>query len=143
MNRTLRLSWIALVAVSLWFSERPAAAQVGTIFGKNKVEYKDFDWKFIQSPHFDVYFYQGGRELAEFVADHAEAALDSIQRVVKYDITNRIAILVYNSHNDFQQTNAVGEFLPEGVGGVTELLKNRVVIPFEGDFELFRHVIHH
>ncbi|HWF44920.1 MAG TPA: biopolymer transporter Tol, partial [Candidatus Kapabacteria bacterium] len=121
----------------------PARAQVGSIFGKNKVEYKDFDWKFIQSPHFDVYFYQGGHELAEFVADHAERALDSIERVVKYDITNRIAILVYNSHNDFQQTNAVGEYLPEGVGGVTELLKNRVVIPFEGDFELFRHVIHH
>ena len=53
------------------------------------------------------------------------------------------AILVYGSHNDFQQTNAVGEFLPEGVGGVTELLKNRVIIPFEGDYELFRHVIQH
>jgi Tol biopolymer transport system component len=133
-----------LVFVFSWISfVMPAGAQVGTMFGKNKVEYKDFDWKYIQSPHFDVYFYQGGRELAEFCADHAEAALDSIERVLKYDITNRIAILVYNSHNDFQQTNAVGEFLPEGVGGVTELLKNRVVLPFEGDFELFRHVIHH
>ena len=121
----------------------PAQAQVGSNFGKNKVEYKDFQWKFIQSPHFDVYFYQGGRELAEFVADHAEQALDSIERVMAYDITNRVAILVYNSHNDFQQTNAVGEFLPEGVGGVTELLKNRVIIPYEGDYELFRHVIHH
>ncbi|MDP4233024.1 MAG: biopolymer transporter Tol [Bacteroidota bacterium] len=125
----------------LWI--RPAAAQVGTSFGKNKVEYKHFDWHYLQSPHFDIYFYQGGRELAEFAADHAEMALDSIERVMKYDITNRIAILIYNSHNDFQQTNAVGEFLPEGVGGVTELLKNRVVLPFEGDFELFRHVIHH
>lgn len=134
---------LALVFICSYLIPHSSFAQVGTIFGKNKVEYKDFDWKYIQSPHFDVYFYQGGRELAEFCADHAEAALDSIERVVKYDITNRIAILVYNSHNDFQQTNAVGEFLPEGVGGVTELLKNRVVLPFEGDFELFRHVIHH
>src|ERR1039457_5300447 len=38
----------------------PAQAQVGATFGKNKVEYKDFHWQFIQSPHFDVYFYQGG-----------------------------------------------------------------------------------
>src|ERR1035437_1642922 len=122
---------------------RGASAQVGANFGKNKVEYKDFKWQFIQSPHFDVYYYQGGRELAEFVADHAEKALDSIEHYMQYDITNRIAILVYISHNDFQQTNAVGEFLPEGVGGVTELLKNRVIIPYEGDYELFRHVIHH
>ncbi|HEX5315613.1 MAG TPA: biopolymer transporter Tol, partial [Candidatus Kapabacteria bacterium] len=120
-----------------------ASAQVGANFGKNKVEYKDFKWQFIQSPHFDVYYYQGGRELAEFVADHAETSLDSIEHYMQYDITNRIAILVYVSHNDFQQTNAVGEFLPEGVGGVTELLKNRVIIPYEGDYELFRHVIHH
>ena len=139
----LRRVSIASLIVACILVPIASRAQVGSIFGKNKVEYKDFDWKFIQSPHFDVYFYQGGRELAEFCADHAEAALDSIERVTRYDITNRIAILVYNSHNDFQQTNAVGEFLPEGVGGVTELLKNRVVLPFEGDFELFRHVIHH
>src|SRR4051812_27994752 len=83
------------------FADR-ATAQPGNIFGKNKVQYKDFDWKFIQSPHFDVYFYQGGRELAEFTADHAEKALESIQKTVKYDITNRVSILIYNSHNDFQ-----------------------------------------
>ncbi len=142
VGRVTVASALCVLAMS-WGFARSASAQVGSNFGKNKVEYKDFDWKFIQSPHFDVYFYQGGRKLAEFVADHAEKALDSIERVMQYDITNRVAILVYNSHNDFQQTNAVGEFLPEGVGGVTELLKNRVIIPYEGDYELFRHVIHH
>jgi Tol biopolymer transport system component len=29
------------------------------------------------------------------------------------------------------------------VGGFTELFKNRVVIPFTGDYKMFRHVIHH
>ena len=33
--------------------------------------------------------------------------------------------------------------MSEGIGGVTELFKNRVVIPFEGSYEQFRHVIHH
>ena len=33
--------------------------------------------------------------------------------------------------------------MQEGIGGVTELFKNRVVIPFEGDYDQFRHVIHH
>ncbi len=114
-------AFLFILHLSSFIFSAQAHAQVGASFGKNKVEYKDFKWNFIQSPHFDVYFYQGGRELAEFVADHAEAALDSIERVMQYDITNRVAILVYDSHNDFQQTNAVGEFLPEGVGGVTEL----------------------
>ncbi|HZK75323.1 MAG TPA: BamA/TamA family outer membrane protein [Candidatus Kapabacteria bacterium] len=139
-----RLALFAILLLSsLILHPSSLLAQVGASFGKNKVEYKDFKWQFIQSPHFDVYYYQGGRELAEFVADHAETSLDSIERYMQYDITNRVAILVYDSHNDFQQTNAVGEFLPEGVGGVTELLKNRVILPYEGDYEMFRHVIHH
>ena len=33
--------------------------------------------------------------------------------------------------------------MEEGVGGVTELFKNRVVVPFEGNYKQFRHVIHH
>ncbi|RPI04523.1 MAG: biopolymer transporter Tol, partial [Ignavibacteriae bacterium] len=44
---------------------------------------------------------------------------------------------------EFQQTNVVSEYMEEGIGGVTELFKNRVVVPFEGSYGQFRHVIHH
>src|SRR3989442_275873 len=139
--RSLRL--VSLLSLLGLFAATRVEAQPTGLFGKNKVQYRDFDWKFIQSPHFNIYFYQGGKELAEFVAEEGEKGLESIQHTMKHDIASRISILVYNSHNDFQQTNAVGEFLPEGVGGVTELFKNRVVVPFEGSYEMFRHVIHH
>ncbi|MFZ0391612.1 MAG: biopolymer transporter Tol, partial [Calditrichia bacterium] len=43
----------------------------------------------------------------------------------------------------WQQTNVVLTYLEEGIGGVTELYKNRIVVPFEGSYEQFRHVIHH
>ena len=43
--------------------------------------------------------------------------------------------MVYNSHNEFQQTNIVRPYMREGIGGVTELFKNRVVFPFEGNYE--------
>ncbi len=138
-----RIALLLTIAAAITLPGRITSAQPGNLFGKNKVQYKNFDWKYIQSPHFDVYFYSGGRDLAEFCAEHAETALVAIEKTMRYDITNRIAIIAYNSHNDFQQTNAVGEYLPEGVGGVTEPLKNRVVLPYEGNYELFRHVIHH
>ena len=114
-----------------------------TQFGKNKVQYTEFEWFYIQSAHFDVYFSQGGEYIADFTADMAESAYTSISKSFRYQITNRIPIVVYNSHNDFQQTNVVNEYLEEGIGGVTELFKNRVVLPFEGDYKKFRHVIHH
>jgi Tol biopolymer transport system component len=114
-----------------------------TQFGKNKVQYHDFHWYFIQSSHFDVYFNAGGEELASFTADAAEKAYASIAKTFRYQIKNRIPIIVYNSHNDFQQTNVISSYLEEGIGGVTELFKNRVVLPFEGEYRKFRHVIHH
>jgi len=112
-------------------------------FGKNKVQYKRFNWSFIQTDHFDVYFYQDGAPIANFTAVAAESAYASISKTMRYQLNNRVAIMVYNSHNDFQQTNVIGEYLEEGIGGVTELFKNRVVIPFEGNYRQFRHVIHH
>lgn len=114
-----------------------------SVFGKNKVQYKRFEWEFIQTEHFDIYFSQNGYEIAQFAAVAAEQAYDSIRDLLKYEITNRISIVVYNSHNEFQQTNVVWEYMEEGIGGVTELFKNRVVVPFEGSYAQFRHVIHH
>lgn len=112
-------------------------------FGKNKVQYKEFKWQFLQSKHFDVYFSQDGYELAQYTAVVAESSLVALSKNLDYNLSNRIPIIVFNSHNDFQQNNVIDEFLPEGVGGVTELFKNRVLVPFEGNYEQFRHVIHH
>ena len=137
----MRLILSSLIAVLL-IGLPPASAQP-TVFGKNKVQYAEFDWSYIQSDHFDIYFTEGGEYIANFTADVAESSYLHISKSFRYQITSRIPIIVYNSHNDFQQTNVVNSYLDEGIGGVTELFKNRVVLPFEGDYKKFRHVIHH
>ncbi len=112
-------------------------------FGKNKVQYKDFTWYYIQTKHFDIYFSNGGESIAEFAAKATEDALASIQETLNYSINNRITVILYKSMNDFQETNVTDEYLEEGIGGFTELFKNRVVVPFNGSYKAFRHVIHH
>ncbi|MEJ2054056.1 MAG: DPP IV N-terminal domain-containing protein, partial [Calditrichaceae bacterium] len=112
-------------------------------FGKNKVQYEAFDWHYLQSEHFDVYFYPGGYNIATFTANEAESSYVKLKNDFKYEITERVSIILYKSHNDFQQTNVVDAYLVEGIGGVTELYKNRVVIPYEGSLSQLRHVLHH
>jgi len=90
-----------------------------------------------------VYFSQKGGKLAEFTASVAEDALKSIEKSFNYKINNRVSIIIYNSHNDFQETNVTDEYLSEGIGGFTEMFKNRIVLPYEGSYKNFRHVIHH
>lgn len=136
-----RFVWSVVVVCAIGASA--FAQNANTPFGKNKVQYKKFEWEYIQTNHFDIYYSQNGYELASFAARAAEDAYESIRKLFRYEINNRIPIVVYNSHNDFQQTNVINEYLEEGIGGVTELFKNRVVLPFEGNYQQYRHVIHH
>ncbi|MBN1633859.1 MAG: PD40 domain-containing protein [Ignavibacteria bacterium] len=134
----LKTAFVTLLLSLIIFNSASAQS-----FGKNKVQYKKFNWHFIQSKHFDIYFSDGGYDIAEFTAVVAETSLASLSKNLDYNISNRIPLIVFNSHNDFQQNNVIDEYLPEGVGGVTELFKNRILVPFEGNYEQFRHVIHH
>lgn len=112
-------------------------------FGKNKVHIKDYDWYYIQTKHFDIYFSQNGETLTEFASKVAEDAIASIQSTLNYRVNNRITIIIFNSKNEFQETNVIDQYLSEGIEGFTELFKNRVVVQFTGSYKQFRHLIHH
>ena len=112
-------------------------------FGQNKIQYEHQNWNYIQSEHFDLYFYDNGDRVAEMAAAIAESSYSHLSRSFNYQLRDRIAIILYNSHNDFEETNLSYEIQNEATGGFTEFLKNRVVLPYEGSLEQFRHVIHH
>lgn len=137
------LTAVAVLFVAALALPHDAASQYFR-YGKNKVQYDAHDWNFVQSKHFDVYYYDGGYYLANFTAKAAEDAYAQIADLFQHQISDRIPLIVYQSHNDFAVTNAVD--LPtysEGIGGVTELFKNRVAIPFTGDYRDYRRVVHH
>ena len=120
-----------------------AVSQAYAQFGRNKVQYKDYDWYYIQTKHFDIYFTGEGKNIAEFAASAIEDALAQIENSINYKITKRISVILYDSQNEFQETNVIDSYLGEGTGGFTELFKNRIVLPFSGNYKMFRHVIHH
>ncbi|MCK4547846.1 MAG: PD40 domain-containing protein [Candidatus Eisenbacteria sp.] len=130
-------------AIAILVSLAVAGTADGQVFGKNKVQYREFEWQILSTDHFDIYFYEGGRVLAETVADIAEDAHVMLSRRTGHTAAKRIPILVYNCHADFQQTNVITEIISEGTGGFTEIFKNRVVIPFQGSYEDLRHVVTH
>ncbi len=136
--RFARITFAALLAALIL-----PAAVFSQGFGQNKIQYQTRRWQFIQSEHYDIYFYQGGQTAAKFTAAVAESSYSQISRLLNFKMQARTPILVYNSHNDFEETNVSPEIVDESVGGFTEFFKNRVVLPYEGSLEQFRHVIHH
>jgi len=114
-------------------------------FGKNRVQYERFDWRFIETEHFDIYYYDAKNyHLAQFAAEAVEPALRQLQEDLGSQLTDRIPVILYDSHSDFSQTNVVQ--LPvdaQGIGGVTDKFKNRMTQPFMGDYADFRRTLQH
>lgn len=109
------------------------AQEADEVFGKNKVQYKNFRWNYIISKHFRIYYYQGGNELAHNAARFAEEDLERITSLIGFDVDEgrKITLIIYNSKIDLQQSN-IGIEQYNLIGGETKLIKTKVEIPFPG-----------
>ena len=99
---------LGAMIVSLMAWTLPASSQE-TTFGKNKVQYTDFSWYYIQSSHFDVYFTEGGDYIADFTADVAESSYTLISKSFRYQITKECFSLVDFPQSVFGNWEAVRE----------------------------------
>ena len=112
-------------------------------FGRNKVQYKDFDFQILQTEHFDIYFYPSAREGIDISARMAERWHARLERLLSHTLRGRQPLILYASHPDFEQTNVITGELGEGTGGVTESLRRRIVLPLGGPLGDTDHVIGH
>jgi len=113
-----------------------ANAQVNAVeFGKNRIQFKKFNWKFYQSPNFNTYFTQGGSELGKYVAQVAETELPALQTFIEYSVQRRVNIVVYNSYDEYKQSNIGLGIDWQNAGGLTKLVNNKLVLYFDGNHE--------
>ncbi|HEX6938430.1 MAG TPA: BamA/TamA family outer membrane protein [Longimicrobiales bacterium] len=130
----------ALFASALALVPADANAQ---FFGRNKVQYRSFDFQIIRTEHFDVYFYEEEREAALDAARMAERAYARLSTLLQHEFEEKKPIIIYASHAEFQQTNTTQGFIDESTGAFAEVLKSRVVIPLTGSYAEFDHVLRH
>jgi Tol biopolymer transport system component len=134
--------FLPLLLLLLFLGASTADAQF-FYFGRNKVQYTEFDWRVLKTDHFDIYYYTEMKELAERGAHFAEESYALLEQKFNHTVNVRVPLILYSSHIHFEQTNTTEGFIPEGVGGFFEFLKGRVVIPADGSVAEFRHVIRH
>ena len=112
-------------------------------FGQNKVRYQSFNFKVLKTEHFDVYYYPVEEEAAYQAGRIAERWYYRHSSMLDYELNGRQPLILYASPAQFEETNAIAGELGEGVGGVTEPLKRRIVLPLSGPLEETNHVIGH
>src|SRR3990170_8952781 len=112
-------------------------------FGRNKVQYEKFDFKVLTTEHFDIYYYPEEEAAVQLAARLAERWYARLSKVLRHELSGRQPLILYAAHPHFQQTNALPGEVGEGTGGVTEMYKRRIVLPFAGGMAETDHVLGH
>lgn len=111
-------------------------AQVNAVeFGKNRIQYKKMKWKFYEGQSFNTYVNQGGTELGSFVSQMAEGELPDVEALMENNLRSKASIFVYNSYDEFKQSNIGLGTVVQTTDGITQLPNNKMVVYFDGNHQ--------
>lgn len=111
-------------------------------FGRNKVQYEDFDFEVLHTPNFDIYHYPQESEAVTQLGKLSERWYRRHTQIFNLTFPDKNPLIIYANHADFQQNNIVPN-VGVGTGGVTEGLRNRVIMPIAESNRSTNHVLGH
>ncbi len=128
MIRLLPFFLLMLICTSSLFAQNTQ-----TTFGKNRVQYHEFEWKQYESRNFVTYWYGDNRNLAQSVVQMAEMDFEEIQNLLEHRINRKIELLVFTDLTDIKQSNIGMEETFNNTGGRTKIVENKVFVYFDGN----------
>lgn len=141
--KSRRIAWVVVgVLMSL-----PAFAQfyhgMHHPFGKNRVQFEQFDWQKYEFTDFTVFFYGEGKNLAIFTARNAGEMITEAERFFDYPVKKeRLQFVVYQKLEHFRQSNVgIPETDESNIGGTTQIAGNKIFVYFNGDLNDMRRQI--
>jgi Tol biopolymer transport system component len=147
INRTRCGGAAAVIFVTALFLVPSVASAQGTpyipYFGKNQIRYDNFRWQIYDTEHFEIYYYPEIEHHLERVASYAESAYQHISGELKYDLTPKIALILFKTSSEFQQQNVIPGAAQEGVGAFAEPMRYRIVMPLDEPPDLLYRLIVH
>ena len=107
-------------------------------FGKNRVQWSDFHWSYYTNDNFDVYYYQGGNDLARYAQAYAKDQIPRLEMRLNSRFGKKIQFIVFNSMGNFKQSNIDLEEEENGnTGGITKIIGSKAILYFDGDYTHF------
>lgn len=135
MRRTITLVGVMMACI---FYLPAGAQQALEKFGKNRIQYKQFDWQYLSSENFDVYYYANRKKVATEAIEYLEGEFDRVTDLIGYPPYLKTKVFLYNSVTDLQQSNIGLNRTQFNVGGETEFIKPYVEIAHPGTTDDFK-----
>ncbi len=132
-SRGLPAVALALVLVSTTLAG--SAAAQGTpfypYFNKNNIHYDNFEWSIYETEHFEIYYYTEIERHLERIAGYAESAYQQVSSNLKHDLPNKVSLILFKTHSEFEQQNVIPGAAQEGVGAFAEPFRDRMLLPID------------
>lgn len=128
------LSIVLFLAVNQVYSQFYNGMQMD--FGKNRIQYSGYLWSHYKYEKFDVYFYEQGKNLADYVSRSAHLQVQEFESQFDHQLKTKIQFVVYNTQSQSRESN-IGNYANESgnTGGAARTLDNKVFLYFTGDHE--------
>ena len=137
-----RLVLIAAI-VAGWSAIAAAQTPFVPYFGKNNIHYDTFKWEIYTTDHFEIYYYPEMKQHLERVASYAESAYQQISADLKKELPNKIQLILFKTHSEFEQENIDPSAGQEGVGAFAEPVRQRMVLPIDAPpDQLYGLIVH-
>jgi hypothetical protein len=132
------LRFLGVLAGILLFINNAFGQQALETFGKNRIQFKKFEWKYLSSENFDVYYYDDRKVVAQESLQYLESQFDRITDLIGFYPYQKTKVFLYNSIIDLQQSNIGLNDTQFSSGGETEFIKPYVEIAHPGNIEEFK-----
>src|SRR6187551_2298484 len=107
-------------------------------FGKNRIQFRQFDWQYLSGENFDVYYYDARKGVAQEALEFLESEFDRITDQIDYPPYFKTKIFLYNSLADLRQSNiGLNKNLYKS-GGETNFIKPYVEVAYLGTAQEFK-----
>src|SRR5690348_17302936 len=137
-NMALRRGIVAVIAFLICASVDVHAQYTQETFGKNRIQYRQFNWQYLSGDNFDVYYYDARKAVAQNALEYLEAEFDRITDLIGYPPYFKTKVFLYNSLADLRQSNVGLNRTIYTVNGETEFIKPYVEVANEGTAQEFK-----
>ena len=135
-----RLAQRSMGAALLGLASISAAAQftdgLNVEFGKNRVQYRTFEWQYFEQGMFEIYHYREGDQIAGQITRILEREAQALSPMFGRTLEGPIQVLVFKSQEEFRQSNVgimTSQDQQTNIGGTARLVGSKMFLYGTGD----------
>jgi Tol biopolymer transport system component len=134
----LRRGIVATLVLIFVLITQSRAQYTQETFGKNRIQYRQFNWEYLSGENFDIYYYDARKGIAQNALEYLEAEFDRITDLIGYPPYFKTKVFLYNSLSDLRQSNVGLNRTVYTVNGETEFVKPYVEVANSGTAQEFK-----